>query len=86
MIPGENDEIYAVVARNTFYQINIKTNAIVRCIKFSKHSISHFICRDELLIFGNIENKLLVYDLKAFDPENPTVIFFYKIRNSRLKR
>ncbi len=28
-----------------------------------------------MLIFGNIENKLLVYDLKTFDTENPTVIF-----------
>lgn len=73
IVPGENNDIYAIVARNTFYQINIKTNAIVRCIKFSKHSISQFICKDNLLVFGNIENKLLVYDLNAFDPENPTV-------------
>lgn len=62
------------MGRNTFYQINIKTNSIVRCIKFSKHSISNFICRDDILVFGNIENKLMVYDLKTFDPENPTVM------------
>lgn len=68
IIPGENNEIFAIVGRNTFYQINIKTNAIIRCIKFSKHSISQFICKDDLLVFGNIENKLLVYDLKTFDP------------------
>lgn len=40
----------------------------MKCIKFSKHSVSQFFCKDDLLVFGNIENKLLVYDLKAFDP------------------
>lgn len=41
--------------------------------------MSQFICKDDLLVFGNIENKVLVYDLKVFDPENPTVRFVLNI-------
>jgi hypothetical protein len=65
---GQNNEINAIVSRNILYQIDIKTNSITRCIKFSKHSITSFICLDNILVFGNIDNKLMVYDLSKFDP------------------
>lgn len=64
----------AVVNRNIFYQINPNGNSIMKCIKFQKHSITTFFCRDDLLLFGNIENKVLLYDLKDFNPENVEVL------------
>lgn len=63
--------IYAVVSRNVFYEIELATNKVVKCIKFNKHSITSFFCLDNLLIFGNIENKMLVYDLKTFEADTP---------------
>lgn len=71
---GEDKTIYAIVGRNIFYQIDRNTNKIIKCIKFKKHSISTFFCQENQLVFGNTENKILVYDLNAFDPENPDVI------------
>ena len=70
---GEEGRVCAVVSRNIFYDIDLKTNAIHRCIKFAKHSITSFIYKDEQLVFGNIDNKLLVYDLSTYDPEEPQV-------------
>lgn len=32
--------------------------------------------RDEMLLFGNIENKVLLYDLHNFDPEAADVFVF----------
>jgi hypothetical protein len=66
---GEIDGfIQAIVNHNIFYEINPNNNTIVKCIKFQKHSITTFFYKDELLLFGNIENKLLLYDLKQFNP------------------
>lgn len=68
---GEDKTVYAIVSRNIFYHIDTQTNKIVKCIKFNKHSISTFFCFENQLVFGNIENKILIYDLNTFDPENP---------------
>lgn len=65
----------AIVNRNIFYQINPNGNSIMKCIKFQKHSITTFFYRDDLLLFGNIENKVLLYDLKDFNPENVEVLW-----------
>ena len=71
--------------RNTFYQISRATNQIVRCIKFKKYSITCFFCFEEQLVFGTTENKILIYDLNEFDPENPDVSLFLS-RNSLIKK
>ena len=76
---GEEKNIYAIVGRNTFYHINRATNKIERCIRFKKHSITAFFCLDNQLVFGNTENKLLIYDLNEFDPENPDKFTHKKI-------
>ena len=74
--PGENNNVYAVVSRNIFYDIDLTSHKINRCIKFNKHSITAFYCCDNQLVFGNIDNKLLVYDLDTFDPDAPEVAMF----------
>jgi hypothetical protein len=81
---GEDKNIYAVVARNTFYQIDRGTNKIIKCIKFKKHCITQFFCFEDQLVFGSTENKILIYDLNAFDPENPDVNDALR-RNSPIK-
>ena len=70
---GEAGRVCAVVSRNIFYDIDLAGNFINKCIKFNKHSITSFICQDNQLVFGNIDNKLLVYDLQTFDPDQPDV-------------
>jgi len=64
---GDNKTIYAIVGRSIFYHIDTITNKIIKCIKFKKHSITSFFCQDDQLVFGNTENKVVVYDLKTFD-------------------
>jgi hypothetical protein len=71
---GEEKTIHAIVSRNIFYEIDMGSNKIVKCIKFNKHSISSFFCFENQLVFGNIENKILIYDLNSFDPEAPEVL------------
>lgn len=66
-IGKEDGNIQAIVNRNIFYEINPTSNTIVKCIKFQKHSISAFYYKDEQLLFGNIENKVLLFDLKQFN-------------------
>jgi hypothetical protein len=81
---GENKSIYAIVGRSIFYQIDTISNKIVKCIKFKKHSITAFFCHEEQLVFGNTENKVVVYDLKSFDPDNPDVPLLLS-RSSRIR-
>ena len=72
---GTNEpNIHAIVNRNIFYEINPKSNAIIKCIRFDKHSLTSFIYKDDILVFGNIENKVLVYNLAEFDPESSEVL------------
>lgn len=66
--PGEGKTVYAIVSRNIFYEIDTGNNKIVKCIKFNKHSITSFFCYENQLVFGNIENKILIYDLNTYDP------------------
>lgn len=73
---SEEGNILAIVNRNIFYEINPTNNSISKCIRFQKHSITSFFYKDEKLVFGNIENRVLVYDLKDFDPEKAEVLIF----------
>lgn len=72
-IGDENGNIQAIVNRNIFYEIDPNSNKIIKCIKFHKHSITTFLFKDDLLLFGNIENKVLLYDLKDFNPDTSDV-------------
>ena len=73
-IGSDEPNIHAIVNRNIFYEINTSNNSIIKCIRFDKHSLTSFIYKDNILVFGNIENKVLVYDLSEFDPESSEVI------------
>lgn len=82
--PGEGKTVYAIVSRNIFYEIDTGSNKIVKCIKFNKHSITSFFCYENQLVFGNIENKILIYDLNTYDPEAPEVPF-HLVRNLSIR-
>ena len=38
--PGENNNVYAVVSRNIFYDIDLTSHKINRCIKWEVRSMS----------------------------------------------
>jgi hypothetical protein len=73
MLRTAGKEIYALANRNIFYQINYETNAVLKCIKFANNSLTSFIYHNDKLVFGNIENKIEMYDLSKFDANSTTV-------------
>lgn len=61
-------EIHALVSRHIFYQINAQKKEVMRFIDFTFSSFSTFVMHEDTLYIGNIENKLDVFDLSAYDP------------------
>lgn len=84
-IDEDSGSIQAIVNRNILYEINMSNNSVLKCIKFQNHSITSFFLKDDLMVFGNIENKLLVYNLANYNPESEEVHRFI-FRNSNKTR